>query len=135
MTISEKVAYLKGLAEGLGLDREESKETKLIAEIISTLEEVAFSIEDIEENELALGEEIDVLSDDLAIVEELLFGDDDDDDDDDDEDCYSVKCPACGDEIMVDESILLEGSIECPGCGEKLEFEFDEDDCDCGHCH
>ena len=69
MTISEKVAYLKGLAEGLNLDVEKSKEGKLISVMIGILEEVGLSIEDLEENALALGEEIDVLSDDLADVE------------------------------------------------------------------
>ena len=34
MTISEKVAYLKGLAEGLDLDVEKSKEGKLISVMI-----------------------------------------------------------------------------------------------------
>ena len=37
MTISEKVAYLKGLADGLDLDQETSKEGKLIAKIIDVL--------------------------------------------------------------------------------------------------
>ena len=34
MTISEKVAYLKGLAEGLNLDVDKSKEGKLISVIL-----------------------------------------------------------------------------------------------------
>ena len=45
MTISEKVAYLKGLAEGLNLDVEKSKEGKLISVMIGILEEVGLSIE------------------------------------------------------------------------------------------
>ena len=57
MEISEKVAYLKGLAEGLNLDVEKSKEGKLISVMIGILEEVGLSIEDLEENALALGEE------------------------------------------------------------------------------
>ena len=40
MTISEKVAYLKGLAEGLNLDTEKSKEGKLISVMIGILEEL-----------------------------------------------------------------------------------------------
>ena len=63
MTISEKVAYLKGLAEGLDLDTAKSKEGKLISVMIGILEEIGMSIEDLEENTVALGEEIDVLSD------------------------------------------------------------------------
>ena len=128
MTVSEKVAYLKGLAAGLGIDKDESKEAKMINAIVDALDDIALSIEDIEENELALGDEIDALSDDLADVEEVIFGDDDEDEDDEDAVCYSVKCPSCGDELCVDEGILEQGSIDCPNCGEKLEFEFDEDD-------
>ena len=45
MEISEKVAYLKGLAEGLNLDTEKSKEGKLISVMIGILEEVGLSIE------------------------------------------------------------------------------------------
>ena len=56
MTISEKVAYLKGLSEGLNLDTEKSKEGKLISVMIGILEELAMSVEDLEENSLALGE-------------------------------------------------------------------------------
>ena len=63
MTISEKVAYLKGLAEGLELDTEKSKEGKLISVIIGILEEVGLSIEDLEENTAALGEESVTLED------------------------------------------------------------------------
>lgn len=43
MTISEKVAYLKGLADGLDLDKEPSKEGKIIAKIIDVLEDVGFA--------------------------------------------------------------------------------------------
>ena len=76
MTISEKVAYLKGLAEGLELDTAKSKEAKLISVMIGILEEVGLSIEDLEENTTALGEEIDAISDDLSDVEEVVFGED-----------------------------------------------------------
>jgi DNA-directed RNA polymerase subunit RPC12/RpoP len=146
MTVSEKVAYLKGLAEGLSLDTE-TKEGKLISAIIDTLEDIAFELEDLNENALDIGDELDAISDDLADVEEILFGDmDDDDEDDDDEqscgcccddddcDCcdedyaYEVTCPSCGEDIVIEESDLENGEINCPKCGEKLEFEFDEDD-------
>lgn len=81
MTISEKVAYLKGLAEGLDLDTAKSKEGKLISVMIGILEEIGMSIEDLEENTVALGEEIDAISDDLSDVEKAVFDEDDDDDD------------------------------------------------------
>ena len=124
MTISEKVAYLKGLAEGLDLDTEKSKEGKLISVMIGILEEVGLSLEDMEENALNLGEEIDALSDDLADVEELLYGDDEDEDDD--EEYFETTCPVCEEEIVFDEDTLESGEIRCPNCGEKLEFDLSD---------
>ena len=108
MTISEKVAYLKGLAEGLNLDTEKSKEGKLISVMIGILEEVGLSIEDLEENALALGEEIDVLSDDLADVESEVFGEDEEDDDEED-DFFEVECPNCEEPLVIDDEALAAG--------------------------
>ena len=128
MTISEKVAYLKGLAEGLDLDVEKSKEGKLISVMIGILEEVAMSIEDLEENDLDLGEEIDVLSDDLADVEEVVFGDDFDEDEDE-EDYFEVECPNCEEPLIIDDEVLAEGVIQCPNCEEKFSLDLSDDTC------
>ena len=127
MTISEKVAYLKGLAEGLNLDTEKSKEGKLISVMIGILEELAMSVEDLEENALNLGEEIDVLSDDLADVEEVVF-DEDEDEEDYDDDWFEVECPACGADIVVDDEALTDGEVECPGCGTRYAMELSDDE-------
>ena len=143
MTISEKVAYLKGLAEGLNIDTEKSKEGKLISVMIGILEEIGMSIEDLEENAEALGEEIDAISDDLSDVEKAVFDDEDEDDDDcccDDDDFFEVDCPNCGETLMIDESVLEEGVIQCPGCKQKFALDLsddcccedEDDDCDCG---
>ncbi len=134
MTISEKVAYLKGLAEGLNIDTEKSKEGKLISVMIGILEEIGMSIEDLEENAEALGEEIDAISDDLSDVEKAVFEDEDEDDDDcccDDDDFFEVECPNCGETLMIDESVLEEGVIQCPGCKQKFALDL-SDDCCCG---
>ena len=150
MSLLEKVAYLKGLSEGLGLDTE-SKEGKLLLVIIDTLSDMAEEIEELNENALDIGEELDAISDDLADVEEFLFDDDyidgdfedfDDDDFDDDydsDDCgcafcngddfsFQVECPNCGVEIDINEPDLINGSATCPSCGEELELEFDDVD-------
>lgn len=127
MTISEKVAYLKGLAEGLNLDTEKSKEGKLISVMIGILEELAMSVEDLEENALNLGEEIDVLSDDLADVEDVVFEGDEDEEDYDD-DWFEVECPTCGADILVDDEALADGEVECPECGTRYAMELSDDD-------
>ena len=131
MTISEKVAYLKGLAEGLNIDTDKSKEGKLITVMIDILDEIAMSLEDLEENSLALGEEIDVLSDDLADVEDIVFDDEDEDEDEEDEefddDWFEVECPSCDEVLVVDEDALEEGYIKCPNCGTEYSLDLTDD--------
>ena len=127
MTISEKVAYLKGLAEGLNLDTEKSKEGKLISVMIGILEEVGLSIEDLEENALALGEEIDVLSDDLADVESVVFDEDENDEEDYDDDWFEVECPTCEEPLIIDDEALADGFIQCPNCQSKFSLDLSDD--------
>ena len=115
MTISEKVAYLKGLAEGLNMDVEKSKEGKLISLMIGILEEVGLSIED-------LGEEIDTISDDLADVESVVYGEDEDEDD-----YFEVECPNCEEPIVIDDKALAEGEVECPNCQTKFSLDLSDD--------
>ncbi|MCF2664124.1 hypothetical protein JQM66_06055 [Oscillibacter valericigenes] len=131
MEIIEKVAYLKGLAEGMELDTGK-KEGKLLAAIIDLLEDIALEIEDIEDEQAELSDGLDAVSDDLEDVEDLVFEDWDEDDEDEyeedeldeDEDCYATTCPTCEETIYFDESILDEGEVICPNCGEKLEFDM-----------
>ena len=123
MTISEKVAYLKGLAEGLNLDVEKSKEGKLISVMIGILEEVGLSIEDLEENAQALGEEIDALSDDLADVESVVY-------DDEDDDVFEVECPNCEEPILIDDEALAAGEVQCPSCGTRFALDLTDEDAD-----
>ncbi len=139
MTTSEKVAYLKGLAEGYGMDPA-SKEGKLLATVTDILEDLALDVEDIHDEIAELEDGLDAVSDDLEDVEEILFGDEDDDDEDEDEDdedeeldaddlvLYEAECPSCGEIVTFDEGVLAQGSIECPACGESLEFELDPED-------
>ena len=122
MTISEKVAYLKGLAEGLNLDVEKSKEGKLISVMIGILEEVGLSIEDLEENALALGEEIDALSDDLSDVESVVY------DEEEDEDYFEVECPNCGEDIVIDDEALAAGEVQCPSCATRFALDLTDED-------
>ena len=138
MTTTEKVAYLKGLMEGMKLDTE-TNEGKLLSVIADILADMAEDMEDLSGELCDLGEEVDALSDDLSDVEDFLCEDDWDDEEDEDWDeeydedeeeplFFEVTCPACDKTITVDEDVLNLGSIQCPNCGEMMEFEFDEDD-------
>lgn len=132
MEITEKVAYLKGLAEGMELDTEK-QEGKLLAAIIDVLDDMALEIEDLKDAQEELGDGLDAVSDDLEDVEDVVFGEDEDDEDEDeyeydepdeDEDCYATTCPTCEETIYFDESVLEDGQVICPNCGEKLEFDL-----------
>ena len=138
MTTTEKVAYLKGLMEGMKLDTE-TNEGKLLSVIADILTDMANDMEDMASDLFDLGEDVDAISDDLSDVEDFLCDDDwdedededwDDEDEDDDEEplFFEVTCPACEKTITVDEDVLNLGSIQCPNCGEMMEFEFDEED-------
>lgn len=147
MTLSERSAYLKGLMDGLKLDTEKA-EGKMIAGIVELLQEMTTSISDLEENAIAVSDELDEIEDSLDNIEDFLLDEEDDDDEDGDEDedefpfededgedfaydedtMYEVTCPKCGKVIEIDEDTLLNESIHCPQCNEPLEFEFDEDD-------
>ena len=126
MEITEKVAYLKGLAEGMELDTGK-KEGKLLAAIIDVLEDISLELTDMQDAQEELADGLDAVSDDLEDVESLLYDDDEDDEDedeDDGEDCYATTCPTCEETIYFDDSILEGGEILCPNCGEKLIFDL-----------
>lgn len=132
MTVTERVSYLKGLAEGLELDAS-SKEGKLLHAIIDVLTDIAFEVTDMQEVVGELGEQLDMIDEDLDGLEEIVYGegDEDEDDEDDDDHCcdenlYEIVCPNCGDNIYLDEEMVDEGEMDCPSCGQHFEFDFDE---------
>ena len=130
MGISEKVAYLKGLMEGMNLSAD-SNEGKLFRAIVDVLDEIALEVEDLTDEVMELGDGLDVISDDLSDVEDVVFDEDDyeelddedDEDEDDEEECYATTCPECEEEIFFDDSVLEDGKVECPNCGATLEFD------------
>ena len=121
--ISEKVAYLKGLAEGMKID-DSKDEGKLLNAIIGVLGEIAEDLEYFEESQ-------DELFDRVFDVEDELYGEEDDDLPEDE---FTIECPNCGELFFIDdEDLESDDDIACPHCGEVIEFDFDCDcDCDCG---
>ena len=147
MTTAEKVAYLKGLAEGFGTDPA-TREGKLLTTIIDILEDLALDLEDVMDSVEELEEGLDAVSDDLQDVEDIVYDEDDledfddlddedeEDEEDEDEDeildaddlvLYEAQCPTCGEYVTFEESVLEQGGIACPNCGENLEFDLGED--------
>ncbi len=142
MDICEKIAYIKGLAEGLGVD-DATKEGKVLTAIIDLLEDITEEICDIEDGCDELMEQIDAVDEDLSALEDIIYEDDDCDCDCDDccdcddiceDEVYEIECPACNDIIYLDAEMLEEEGMVCPNCGTELEFDFDGCDCDCCDC-
>ncbi len=115
MTLTEKVAYLKGLVDGLDIDAA-TKEGKIIKAMVDILDDMALTISDLEDEVADLDEQVELIDEDLDTLEEdyySLFDDIDEDDCDGD-------CDSC---------------CECDGDCDDCDCEDDCDDCDCGHAH
>ena len=124
MDYSEKVAYIKGLAEDIGLKAENPLD-KLTLGIIDALSDMAEIVKDLENATDSLEVDVEDISEHLNALSG--FADDDDD--------YEAKCPSCGNIISIDPESIEEGFFVCPECGEHLEFDLSSGHgCDCGGC-
>ncbi|MFR9159513.1 MAG: CD1247 N-terminal domain-containing protein [Ruthenibacterium lactatiformans] len=85
MELKEKVAYIKGMMEGMEFDTA-TKEGKLLAAVVDVLEEMAKEVTNIDEDVDTLYDEVDAMSEDLEDVENFLFDEDGGDEDEDDYD-------------------------------------------------
>ena len=133
MTSQEKVAYLKGLLEGMELDAN-AKETKLFNAMIDVLADLASDLADAEDDIIDMGEQIDDIVDEIVELEDDfddllddLYEDEDDDDDEDEDDededdFFEINCPNCDNSLYIDSGVLEDGEIECPECGSVIEF-------------
>ncbi len=124
--LSDRVSYIKGLAEGLKLDTEKN-EGKLIEKILELLGDVTKELEEMQEEQNDLNAYMEAIDNDLGDLEDVVLGDERDEDDDfmegEDEDD--------GDDNLVE--------YTCPHCGEEMTFEVDSFDFDedylCPNCH
>ena len=133
MTISEKVAYIQGLFDGLKLDAEKSGEARILSEVLDVLREVGQQLDGMDAAMDQFDEELDTLGGTVAELEEAVFDDEDEQDadfddlDDDEEDFFEIPCPTCGEDLVVDDEALAAGLVECPVCGGKFALSFEEE--------
>ena len=97
MEILEKVAYMKGLAEGLGLDTK-SKEGKLFTIMMDILDDIALELQDLQTGQEDLEDALDAVSGDLSEVESCLFEEEEENRDG----VYQTTCPNWGEVIFFD---------------------------------
>lgn len=142
MSLTEKLAYIKGLCEGLELEGT-TKESKVLMALVDLLDDVTQSVSQLEGDMDQVFDEIDAIDEDLTDVEDALWEDEDEDEDwDDDDDCdddcccghhhddedgglYEITCPKCGKIVCMDEDMLFSPECACPSCGTSFEVDFD----------
>lgn len=142
--INERVAYLKGLAEGMKLSEENNDQVKLMLKMLDAMQDMAEELSTLRKDHDELDEYVESIDDDLADMEEYLFEDEDEDDcggcggccgcddeddeDEDDEEMVEYACPHCGNEVTFEiDGFDLEEENLCPACGKPL-FPIDGDE-------
>jgi len=122
--LSDRVSYIKGLAEGLKLDTEKN-EGKLIEKILEVLSDLAQEVQSLREDQDDLNAYMEAIDNDLSDLEDAVLDNDDDFDEDEEED-----------DEEEDDNLV---EYTCPHCGEEMTFEVDSFDFDedylCPNCH
>ncbi len=133
--LTDRVAFLRGLAEGLQLD-DSKPESKLILKMLDVMDEIAKDNDDLHKALDELNEYMESIDEDLSDMEEDIYGDmsdeedDDEDGDDDDEESEDDRtveyaCPYCGEVMVFDvERFDFDEDYLCPNCHKPL---FPED--------
>lgn len=149
--LTDRTSYLKGLADGMKLNMEKDT-NQLLMEVLNVLQEMAEEMERMSDAHDELNEYVESIDDDLADLEDVLFGDgedgcdddcecchdedgededeeEEDEDEDGEEELISYECPSCGHEIVFKaSSVDFDEDYRCPACGKPVFPEIDEDD-------
>lgn len=120
MSLTARVAYLKGLAEGSGLTSDD-KQGKFYQELLDCLEEISVAVDFLDKDHDELEEYLETIDEDLNDLEDYIYENEDEYDDfddfDDDFDLVEANCPACGETISYFDDLYDEAvDIICPYC-------------------
>ncbi len=129
--LTDKAAYLLGLAEGMKLS-EEVPEQKLMLKMLEVLRDFSEYCEKLRRDYDDLAEYVSNIDEDLEEVEAVLFDEEDDDDLDHGDDMLEgemeYECPHCGYETKFDLADFdFEEDYLCPQCGKSFFPEGEED--------
>ena len=135
MTVSEKVAYIRGLYDGLGLDASKSGEARILSEVLDVLRQIGGQMDGLDASTGRLFDELDELRDSVSDLENAVFdgdGGSSEEAGDTDGDFFEVPCPTCGEDLLVDDEALAAGVVDCPACGGKFALSIEDEDDDRG---
>lgn len=154
MKLTEKIAYMRGLFDGMELDPN-TKEGKAILHMAEIMSEVGDRIEKLESRVDEVEELCDLLDEDLEAVESDLYDEDDEEDadeddgwddgdwtDSDDDDYELGKVLPADDDLFYDrredsEFDEFQYVVTCPNCKQDVsltEYDLEEGSMDCPHC-
>ena len=140
--LTDRISFLKGMAAGMKLNMDKDA-NKLMLEMLTVMGEMAEEMAAMTEAHNDLNEYVESIDDDLADLEETLFGDeeaefdgeegDDIEDDDEDElgedDLIVYACPHCGHDIEFHASdVDFDEDYLCPECQKPIFPELNEDE-------
>ena len=116
----------------------EESEAKVISAMIELLDDMAFSVEELEEQQDLINDDLDEMDEIVGELEDYVYGDDCDCEHCGDMEFEEVTCPSCGAEIELDDDMISDDCsyFICPSCHEKIDidWECEDGDCDCGCC-
>lgn len=122
MSLTARVAYLKGLADGSGLTADD-KQGKFYQELLGCLEEISLAVDFLDKDHDELEEYLETIDEDLNDLEDYVYDGEEDydfddfDDFEDDFDFVEASCPACGETISYFDDLYDEPvDIICPYC-------------------
>lgn len=133
--LKTRVAYLKGLAAGLGME-ENTREGKLFGQIIDVIDSLAEAVTELQDDYEDVVDYAEAIDEDLSELEEDFYDEDElldaEDlyDDEDEEDMFSVECPDCHEIVYIDDDMLDDDDVVeilCPNC-ERVVFVNDDED-------
>ena len=121
--LTDRISFLKGMAAGMKLNMDKDA-NKLMLEMLTVMGEMAEEMAAMTEAHNDLNEYVESIDDDLAELEETLFGEDEMDGEDEDFDEGDEEDEGEGEDDLI--------VYACPHCGHDIEFhasdvDFDED--------
>ena len=139
--LTDRISYLKGMAAGMKLNMDKDN-NKLLLEMLTVMGEMAEEMAAMTEAHNDLNEYVESIDDDLAELEETLFGEeemdaedadidgkDDDEDEFGEDDLIVYACPHCGHEIEFHASdVDFDEDYLCPECQKPIFPELGEDE-------
>lgn len=135
--LTDRVAYLKGLADGMKLT-EDTNESKLLLKMLDVLEALAEETDNVSRQQEEISDFLENIDDDLSELEDYVYDEEDgcgcghhhghDEDDDDEDALIEYECSHCGFKAQLDMSDFdYDEEFLCPRCNQPF-FEDEEED-------